>query len=180
MKTFLAVLVVVIAILLSIGSCKKKEEQPVPKTPMPHGPVMEAPAGIPGHKAGGPKVTFQVVVPPEVKDKWAAVKLVVEDKKIKKTQEFTVNIGSELKVPESNLTVKIGEFLPDFKMSGNIITSASNNTNNPSVKVTIYEDGKQIFPAPGEGGWLYAKLPSIHPFQHQRFALFLKEGIKKQ
>ena len=179
MKRFLVVLVVVIALLLSIGNCKKKEGQPVPKAPMQQGPVMESPAGIPGHEAGGPKVTFQVVIPPEVKDKWAAVKLVVEDKKIKKTQEYTVNLGGELKLPDSSVSIKIGEFFPDFKMNGNIITSASNNTNNPSVKVTIYEDGKQVFPGPGEGGWLYAKFPDIHPFQHQRFALFLKEGIKK-
>lgn len=179
MKKFLSVSVVLVVILLSIAGCKKKEQTPAPQAPMPHGPVMEAPAGIPGYKAGGPKVTFQVVVPPEVKDKWAAVKLVVEDKKIKKTQEYTVNLGGELKIPDSSVTIKIGEFFPDFKMNGNIITSASNNTNNPSVKVTIYEDGKQVFPGPGEGGWLYAKFPNIHPFQHQRFALFLKEGIKK-
>ncbi|MBI4654793.1 MAG: DUF2155 domain-containing protein [Nitrospirae bacterium] len=183
MKRFLKVSSVVIVILLSIAACKKKEEQPIPKAPMRSGPIMEAPAVAPGHETTGTKVTFQIVVPQDVKDTWSAVKLIVEDKKLNKTQEFIVNLGSELRIPDSNLRIKIGNFLPDFRMDGQIITSVSNMPNNPSVGVVIYEDGKQIFPEMGkEWGWLWARkeLQAMHPFMHPKYGITLKEGVSKK
>jgi len=171
MKKFLSVSIVLAVILLSIIACKKKEEQPVPRMKMEEGPLIEKPLV---------RSPLQVVVPEVVKGKWSAVKLMVEDKKLKKTKEFTVNIGSDLRVHDSALLIKVGHFLPDFKMSGNIITSATDTPNNPAVGVIIYEDGKQIFPERGEWGWLYAKYPAIHPFQHERFGIILKEGVRKK
>lgn len=176
MKKTLSVIVIT-TILFSFGACKKKEE-PISQKPIQQGPIMDSPATLPDHERGQ-KVQFEVVIPPDVKDKWSAVKLLVENKKLNKTQEFTVQIGDELKIPDSKLTVEVDYFLPDFKMSGQIITSASNMPNNPSVGLRISEDGKQIFPESGKWGWLYAKFPTIHPFQHERYGLILKEGIKK-
>jgi hypothetical protein len=169
-------------ILFSLLACTKKEEQSVPQPsppPMRQGPIIETPAIAPGHETIGKKTEFQVVVSPEVEEQWSAVKLIVEDKELNKTYEFIVNIGEEFKIPDSELTVKIIHFLPDFKMSGQIITSASNEPNNPSAGVVIYDDDKQIFPASGKWGWLYANFPTIHPFQHERFGLILKEGVRK-
>jgi hypothetical protein len=110
---------------------------------------------------------------------WSKVIVVVDDKQTKKQQEFTLKIGDEFKIPDSNLTVKIGPFFPDFKMNGTVITSSSNEPNNPSVGVAIFEGGARVFPATGQWGWLYAKFPAIHAFQHERFALALKSGVKK-
>jgi len=171
--------------LLSVASCKKKEEQPqqAPQQgAVPHGPLVESQmpqSPTPGHGMPGQKVEFKVVVPKEVEGHWSAVKFIIEDKTQNKKQELSAPIGGELKIPDSNLTVKVGPFLPDFKMTGDMITSATNDLINPAVGVKIYENGAQIFPASGQWGWLYMKFPSIHPFQHQRFALALKEGIKK-
>lgn len=121
----------------------------------------------------------QVVVPPEVKEQWTAVVLVIEDKKKNKKKEFSVKIGDELKIPESNLIVKVGYFLPDFKMNGFIITSQSSDPNNPAAGVLVLENGKQIYPSPSGWGWLYAKFPTVHTLEHERYGLILKEGIKK-
>ncbi len=173
MKKCLSVMVITI-ILFSFGACKKKEEQPVPQLPARQGPIIETPATIPSQKT-----EFQVVIPPEIKDQWSAVKLLVEDKKLNKKQEFIVKLGSELKIPDSKLTIKVGAFLPDFKMGAQVITSASNNPNNPAVGVTISEDGLQIFPKSGKWGWLYLNFPDAHSFQHNRFRVLLKEGIAK-
>ena len=131
---------------------------------------------------GMPKGEMKIVVPDSVKGKWSAVKLVVEDKTSKKTQEFTVKLNSELKIPNSDLKVVVGEFLPDFKMSPDQITSSSNMQNNPAVAIKVFESGKQIFPSAGKKwGWLYAKpeLRNVHPFEHPKFSLSLEEGIKK-
>jgi hypothetical protein len=115
-----------------------------------------------------------VKVPDIVKGKWKAVVLVVEDKSAKKKSEFTVNLGSDLKVPNSNLKISVGDFLPDFKMEGLTITSPTNNPNNPAVNVKIFENDKELFK-----GWLYSKFPAIHPFEHAKYSVTLKEAIKK-
>ncbi|MBI5098302.1 MAG: hypothetical protein HZB30_03565 [Nitrospirae bacterium] len=198
MKKLFSVLIVVAVMSLLIAGCKKKEEQPQPapqqKGAIPQGPVVETPMSQPsappgqmppGHGMPGaavPKVEFQVVVPQEVKDHWSAVKFIIEDKIQKKQQEISAPIGGEMKIPDSNIIVKVGPFLPDFKMDSNIITSSTNEPKNPAVGVIIYENGKQIFPEPGKKlGWFWARkeLQMMHLFQHQRFAVALKEGVKK-
>ncbi len=159
------VLLMVLALLLSLSftACKKKEEQPAPQAPMgPAGGIMMPPGEI------------KVIVPESVKGRWDGVRLVIEDKVAKKTSEVTVKLHSEYTIPNSNIKIKVGDFLPDFKMEGLTITSLSNEPNNPAVRVIVYEDNKEIFK-----GWLYSKFPTIHPFQHDRYGIILKEGIRK-
>jgi hypothetical protein len=186
----------VLVFSLGLGACKKKEQQPVPQAPqmppagqMPPGGQMPPmgqmpPAGQmpPGQGAGNVTVPkdLKIVVPDIVKGKWSAVKIIVDDKASKKKQEYTVNLNSEFKVPNSNLKIAVGDFIPDFKMNGDTITSASGDPNNPAVGVKVFDGGKQIFPAPGKKwGWLYSKFPMMHPFEHPQYGLFLKEGVKK-
>jgi hypothetical protein len=178
MKKYLSAAVIVI-MLFAFAACKKKEEEQISQTPAQRGPIIDSPADMTGHTKTQ-EIEFQVVVPPDVEEEWSAVKLLVEDKKLNKTREVTVQIGGEFNISDSNLTVKVEHFLPDFKMSGPIITSGSNLPKNPAVGVIILEDGMQIFPESGKWGWLYSKFPTIHPFQHERFGLKLKDGVKKQ
>ena len=182
MKKILLLLLIT-GILFTFGACKKEKEQPVAEATqeqMPQGPIVDISSTPKGHGAEGQKTEFQVVVPPEIKAEWRQVVIIVEDRKENKTEEYRLNIGDEFKLPASNLTLKIGPFLPDFKMSGTVITSASNELVNPSVGIAVFEDGKQIFPASGEFGWLYSKFPTIHSFQHERYGLILKEGFKQE
>ncbi len=175
----LIILMSITILLFATGACKKKEEQPASKSPVPQGPIIDAPSSPPGHGTAGQKTELQVVVPPDVAEQWSKVIIIIDDRKNNKKEEFTVNIGGEFNIPDSNLTVKIGPFLPDFKMSGTVITSSSNENNNPSVGAAVFEDGRQLFPSTGKWGWLYAKFPTIHSFQHERYSMTLKEGIRK-
>jgi hypothetical protein len=59
-------------------------------------------------------------------------------------------------------------------MMGSNITSGSNDPVNPAVRVEIFEKGKSIFK-----GWLFAKMPEIHPFENDKYGLLLKEGVRK-
>jgi len=190
-----------IALVFSLGltACKKKEQQPVPQAPgqmppsgamppgqmppggaMPPGQMPPSGAMPPGQMPPGqggisvPKGEMKIIVPDSVKGKWSGVVLIVEDKSTKKKQEFKVNLNSDLKIPNSNLKVAVGDFLPSFKMDGSTITSASNDPGNPAVRVKVYEGDKEVFK-----GWLYSKFPAIHPFEHPKYGLGLKEGIKK-
>jgi len=186
MKKQILAVVCSLSLLIAAGACKKKEEKPVPQTGMPgqgQGMPPGAPHGMPGQPGGMPggqpnivvpKGEKTVVVPDTVKGKWKAVVLVVGDKKSNKQQEYTINLNSDFKIPNSNLKISVGEYLPDFRMEGLTLTSTSNEPNNPAVGVKVSEDGKEIFK-----GWLYSKFPTMHPFEHPNFSIILKDGVKK-
>ncbi len=159
-----------LSLIFAFGACKKKEKAPEPQAAAP-GQEQALP---PGHQGVMPKGETSVVVPESVKGKWKAVVIAVEDKGTKKTQEFTVDLNSELKIPNSNLKIAVGDFLPDFRMEGLNITSLSNEPNNPAVRIKIFENDQEIFK-----GWLYSKFPMIHPFEHQKFGIQMKSGVKK-
>jgi len=202
MRGFAKVVIVSIMLTGLVAGCKKGEEHPATSMPQPAAPMGQAPQQMPaapmglapqqmpaapmgqmplqapmpphGDAAGmAPKVEKTIVVPAEVKGKWSKVVLDVVNKESKKSGEYTVRLNSEFKIPSTDLKIKVGDFLPDFRMNGNTLTSASNQPNNPAVKVEVFEGGKSIFK-----GWLYSKYPTMHPFEHPTYAITLKEGIK--
>ena len=184
MKRKIMVAACSLALLIAAGACKKKQEQPVPQTNIP-GQQMPAgqpgqPGMQPGQKIVMPKGETKIVVPDMVKGQWKAVILQVDSKATKKTAEYTVNLNSDFKIPNSNLKITVGEFLPDFRMNGLEMTSATNDPNNPAVGVKIFDGSKQVFPAPDKKwGWLYSKFPTMHPFEHPDYSIVLKSGVKK-
>ena len=158
------------SLIVTVAGCKKKEE--TPQLPSGH-PSMEGgmpQTGMPDM----PKVDRKVIVPAEVKTKWKAVKLNIEDKTAKSTKEYTVVVGSELAVPNSKMKIKVLAFLPDFRMGDKDITSASDKPNNPAVQVSVSEPGKEEWK-----GWLYSMHPGIHPYVHERIAITLVGGENK-
>jgi hypothetical protein len=167
---------------------------PVPQGQMPQGqmPQGQMPAGqmpqgqMPpaGQQMARPGMgsmgKTQVIIPESVKGKWSAAKIILEDKVAKTKKEYEIKLNSDFTVPNSPLKIRIGDFLPDFRMDGLNLTSGSNEPRNPALSIRIYENDKQIFPAPGrQWGWLFAKVPSIHPFEHPKYGITLKEGVKK-
>jgi hypothetical protein len=152
-----------------------------PSLPPDHPPIgaragsAQAGAGS-SAQAGHPQVGGSgrsIRVPDEVKGKWQAVKLRVEEKSGgKPPQVFTVKLGGQMDIPGSKLQVRVGEFLPALQVSGNEITSASNNPTNPAVMVTVSEGGKETFK-----GWLFSKFPEMQPFEHPTYRITLVDGV---
>ena len=169
MKKLLVALLVG-SLIFTVAGCKKKEEKPQlpPGHPSTEGGMPQA--GMPDM----PKVDRKVVVPADVKAKWKAVKLNIEDKTAKTTKEYTVAVGSELAVPNTKMKVKVLAFIPDFRMGDKDITSASDKPNNPAVQVSVTEPGKEEWK-----GWLYSMHPGIHPYAHDRVAITLVGGVNK-
>ncbi len=153
--------------MVFLSGCPKEGEPPTAAQPTPPAPPQSLPAQIPPVPSGAP-----VIVPEAIKGRWKAVRLRVEDKKAGTANEYTVNIGSELPIPNSSVVVKVSQFLPDLKIDGNSFTSASAELLNPSAQVQILEDGKPIF-----SGWLFQLFPAVHPFQHERFSITLRDSI---
>jgi hypothetical protein len=169
MKKLLAALLVG-SLIFTVAGCKKKEEKPQlpPGHPSTEGGMPQT--GMPDM----PKVDRKVVVPAEVKAKWKAVKLNIEDKTAKSTKEYTVAVGSELAVPNTKMKIKVLAFLPDFRMGEKDITSASDKPNNPAAQVSVTEPGKEE-----QKVWLYSMHPGVHPYAHERIAITLVGGVNK-
>lgn len=167
MKKIGLIVVPLLVVTVAAASCRKKEQPPPPPAQgMPgqpgaaHGPM------------GGPEK--QVVVPDSVKGAWKAVKIEVEFKEAKSSKQFSVPLNSEFAVPGTDLTLKVGDFLPHFNMTAESITSSSGNPENPAVRIEALEKGNVVFK-----GWLFAKFPDVHPLQHDKYGLKLIGGEKK-
>jgi hypothetical protein len=164
--------ILAVGLAFSFAGCKKEEKKP--QLPAGH-PSMEG--GMPpmgGAAPDMPKVDRKVVVPKEVTARWKAVRIAVEDKAAKSTKEYVIPVGGEQAVPNTNYTIKVLYFLPDFRMADKDITSASDKPNNPAAQVVVTEGGKEIAKA-----WLFAMNPGIHPFQHEKLGLTLAGGVAK-
>ncbi|MBJ6726120.1 DUF2155 domain-containing protein [Geomesophilobacter sediminis] len=143
-------LLVVLAAALAVAGCNE------PKKPEPK----QQPQVV--------KKESTVVVPPAVKGKWKAVKIEITDKISKKSTVLTVGIGSKEKIPGSDLTIEVENFLPHFVMEGTTLTSESNDLKNPAVQMRISQGGKEIYK-----GWLFKLFPTIHAFQHPQYGFAL-------
>jgi len=172
MKKFTLLVSVLLIVAFAGTGCKKK--QPPPPMPPQGAPGQAGMPGSPHGEAGAPPVEKKIVVPDAVKGAWKAVKIEVEFKEKKSRKAFTIPLNSEFKVPDTDLTLKVGNFLPHFTMAADQITSASNNIENPAAQVEVFQGGKEIF-----HGWLFAKFPDVHPLVHDKYGMALLEGIKK-
>ncbi len=173
MKRIALLVTVLFALTMAEAACKKKEPPPPPPGQGMPGQGMPGEGGAPhGMMGGGPEK--KVVVPDSVKGQWKAVKIEVDYKKGKGKKAFTVPLNSEFKIPDTDMTLKVGEFLPHFAMTADSITSNSNNLENPAVGVDMMQGGKNIF-----HGWLFSKFPDIHQFQNDAIGLKLIEPVKK-
>ena len=172
MKKLMLLVAVLMMVALAGTGCKKKEPAPPPMPPQgaPGQP------GMPGapHGEGAPPVEKKVVVPDAVKGAWKAVKIEVDFKEKKSKKQFTVPLNSEFKVPDSDLSLKVGNFLPHFTMAADQITSSSNNPENPAAQLEVFQGGKEIF-----HGWLFSLHPTVHPFTHDKYGGAVLEGGQK-
>ncbi len=162
--TTLALILVGAVALSGCSSKKQMPEEMSPKAPQespmesPHGPIK--------------KEKREIFLPDEVKKAWKGVTIEVtyRDKNVKK--RFDVPLNSEFKIPDSTLTIKVGDFFPSFVIEGGKMTSASNKLENPATNVTIMDGSKVVFK-----GWLFANYPEVHPFEHDKYGITLIGGI---
>jgi len=174
MKRSSWILIILFFLTFSVTACKQSKEAPPPK------PEVKTPAELPEllppdtntetspHQAMTTKAPKTITVPDEVKTAWGSVVLHIEDKTAHTSVDQTIPLHSDYQIPDSDLTIQVGDFLPHFSMGETDITSLSNETKNPALKITVLKKGEEIF-----DGWLFERFPEMHPFQDERFAITL-------
>ncbi len=125
--------------------------------------------------SGIAKVPSKIVIPKETEDKWRAIVIEVTDKKVGKAKEYTLDLKSDFAIPGTGLKIHVQNFLPDFSMSPQGITTLSDEPKNPAAQVVISEDGRVIFE-----GWLFKLYSEVHAFQHSRYSIILKNHIRAE
>ena len=120
--------------------------------------------------AGMAKREAVVQIPAVVQARWKRIHIAVLDLQAKKEATYVAELGKDFSVPGSNLTLRPLAIVPDFTMDAGVISSKSNEPQNPAAQVLLTEGGKPIF-----RGWLFARFPETHPFEHPKYALRLLE-----
>ena len=129
--------------------------------------------GSMGGMMGG--LNTEITVDPEIAGAWSGIRVHVVDSETGDGQIFEVALGETVALGESGLTLSADTFVPDFVMDEGGITSRSAETHNPAVRVVIAEEGVADYE-----GWLFAAMPEIHPFPHDRYQVLLVEGIPSE
>jgi hypothetical protein len=103
---------------------------------------------------------------------WGGIAIRLVDRETEATERYEIDLGQSVVFGDTGLTVKAVAFIPDFVMDESGITSRSAEANNPAAKVVISEQGTEDFE-----GWLFATMPEIHPYPHERYHVLLEAGL---
>ena len=155
------------------GGCGAGPETAEPEVgAMPNDEVHESAmgGGMGGGMMGG--LNTAINLDPEIADAWSGIRVHVVESETGEAQIFDVVLGEVVSLGDSGLTLSANAFVPDFVMDESGITSRSAETQNPAARVIITEEGMADYE-----GWLFAAMPEIHPFPHDRYQVLLVEGI---
>jgi hypothetical protein len=138
----------------------------------PHGGG--SPSGEAAAPEGAPAAPTRLEVPPEVQQAWSGIRLRWKD--VQSNAEGTVDVplGGAVPLPDPQIVVRGDVFLPAFTMSAGAITSQGVEPQNPAARITVFEQGKEIF-----GGWIFTRFPDVHPFTHPKYQLRLEGGVPR-
>jgi len=126
--------------------------------------------GSMGGMMGG--LNTDIRLDPEIANAWSGIRVHVVDSETGDGKIIDAALGETVALGDSGLTLLADAFVPDFVMDEDGITSRSAETQNPAARVVITEDGAADYE-----GWLFAAMPEIHPFPHDRYQVLLVEGI---
>lgn len=154
----------------ALTGCRQRG-RPDPNIRMAISHDQEAPAGPQG---GDPTVPTRLTVPPEIAKAYSGIRVAWKDAQSGEAGILEVPLDGAATLPGSSVRVRADVFLPAFTMSQEEITSSGIEPENPAARITVSEGEKELF-----AGWIFARFPDVHPFQHPRFALRLEGGVRR-
>ncbi|MCA1933100.1 MAG: hypothetical protein LDL13_05955 [Calditerrivibrio sp.] len=118
-----------------------------------------------------PKQPKQIVVPESVSKKFKAVEIEIKDKNTNKVTTVKASIGQKTSVPNTDITIFVEAYLPDFNMGTENITSASDEEKNPAVKILVETKENK------HEGWIFKNF-DIHKIEDPNYDFSLVGGVK--
>jgi hypothetical protein len=110
-------------------------------------------------------------VPAEVKATWKSVELSVSI--AGKVHTLRVAVNTEATIPGSALAVRVLAYLPTFQIGDGVITSSSNNPDNPAVLLRLMEKGRPL-----AEGWVFQNLPDFNSFKTDKAQIRLVSAAR--
>lgn len=123
----------------------------------------------PDHDTG---IVTDIRLSDEIRTAWRGIRIRVVDASSGDALQVDAPLGQETDLGDTGLALTASSFIPDFVMDDAGITSRTGKPDNPAARVVITEDGGDPFE-----GWLFATMPDIHPYPHERYRVFLEGGI---
>lgn len=161
-------LIFALVLPLALAGCGRQQEERAPEP----APAQEAPAPAAEAPHAPMRVVSDVSLDDAVRAAWRGARIKVVDGQTGNSTTYDLEFGAPTALGDTGLTATALVFVPDFVMDENGITTRSPEPNNPALKVRIEEAGKEPFE-----GWLFAAMPEIHPYPHERYQVLLVEGI---
>jgi hypothetical protein len=154
----LSILLAAVLLVVTFSGCGKKKEQEEVQKAREWELSNFAEGVTPAPKPAPLPKDVVIVVPESTKAAFHKVKMGVGNRKTKEISKFDVKIGGTAAVPGTGFTIKIGPYLPHFKVDGKTITTKGDEPDDPAVRATITEGGKVVF-----DGFIFhhAKTPSF-------------------
>lgn len=118
-------------------------------------------------------LTSTLRIPPEVKAKWKSVELSITATGGKE-QRAHVTIGDKVTVANTGLSLNVAAFVPAFMSDAGVVTSSSNNLDNPAVQLQL-RDGKGKIAE----GWVFQSLPEFNSFSSSKVSVRLLSAEAK-
>ena len=160
-----------LVLVVALAGCGAKTysaaESPANDQAIPND-IAHAPA-MGGMMAG---LNTNIAMDPSIEGAWSGVRIRVVEIETGEEQFFEIQVGGADVLGDTGLVLTAQTFIPDFIMDENGITSRSAETNNPAVRVLISGESTGDYE-----GWLFAKMPEIHPYPHAQYQVLLVEGI---
>jgi len=170
MRNLFAITLTIPLVLAGCGAAPDTAETDVQTMPDDDVHATATGGGSMGGMMGG--LNTDIRLDPEIAGAWSGIRVHVVDSETGDGQIIDVALGETAALGDSGLTLSADTFVPDFVMDEGGITSRSAETQNPAARVVIAEEGMANYE-----GWLFAAMPEIHPFPHDRFQVLLVEGI---
>jgi hypothetical protein len=117
------------------------------------------------HAKSGNKARLNI--PADVKAKWKSVELSLSGMNIP-AHKVRVAIGGQTSIDQSGLLVRVVAYVPAFQSGDGVVTSASNNPDNPAVLVQLVDKAKVL-----SEGWVFQKYTDFNTYQSEKLHLQL-------
>lgn len=180
MRRFLPLTAIVAVIVLAACSGQPPEPDATVETPQDSQAMAAGPPDDDIHRGVAPRSAMggatamnrEITLDESIRAAWTGIRVRVVERDTGAGSTFDVDLGADLRLGDSGLVLTAHDFVPDFVMDDNGITSRSADPANPAARVTLSEAGREPYT-----GWLFAAMPEIHPFPHERYRVVLVQGL---